>query len=393
MYDYIIIGNGIAGFTCAKEIRDREKDAKIVIISKDKNHTYWRTRLSDLICKDFCVEDTLVKNQQWYEENNVEERLGTCVEKIDRDQKLVILDDGSELKYDKVLIATGSRSFVPPIENVNSKGVFAIRSLEDLLEFKETIENKNRVIIIGGGLLGLEAAYSIIKLGLEVLVVETMPHLLSKQLDPELSTKIEKELSDMGIKSITGKSTKKILEKDGTAYGIELDDGQTYEADAIMIQAGIRSNLEVAQNSGLKTDRGICVDESLKTEDDDIYAIGDCAQIGDVTMGLWTASQEMGKIAGVNMTGGNEKYEVPKPFTSLLLGDLKVFSAGLTSGEGIEEIKKEDGENIYKLFKKDGEFVGGILWKNTRYQNDVKKIVFEGEDPANTKLGKEIFEF
>src|SRR5699024_1987381 len=131
-------------------------------------------------------------------------------------------------------------------ENVESKGVFAIRTLEDLLGFKETIAQKNKVIVIGGGLLGLEAAYSITKLGLEVLVIESMPHLLSKQLDPELSTKIEKELDELGIKSITGKFTKKILENDGKAYGIELDDGSVYEADAIMIQAGVRSNIEVA---------------------------------------------------------------------------------------------------------------------------------------------------
>lgn len=393
MYDYIIIGNGIAGFTCAKELRDRDEDAKIIIISKEKNHTYWRTRLSDLISKDFSPEETLVKKEKWYEENKVEERLGVEVKKIDRDKKVVVLDNGDELEYGKVLIATGSHCFVPPIENVESKGVFAIRTLEDLLGFKETIAQKNKVIVIGGGLLGLEAAYSITKLGLEVLVIESMPHLLSKQLDPELSTKIEKELDELGIKSITGKFTKKILENDGKAYGIELDDGSVYEADAIMIQAGVRSNIEVAQNSGLKTDRGICVDESLVTEDEDIYVAGDCAQIGNVTMGLWTASQEMGKIAGINMTGGSEKYELPKPFTSLLLGDLKVFSAGFSSGDGIEEIKKEDGDNIYKLFKKDGQFVGGILWKNIAYQNDVKNIVFQGEDPANTKLGKEVFGF
>lgn len=393
MYDYIIIGNGIAGFTCAKQLRDKENDAKILIISKEKNHTYWRTRLSDLICKEFCIEETLVKKQEWYEDFNVDERLDTEVVKIDRDKKVVILENGEELEYKKALIASGAHCFIPPIENSKTECVFSIRSLDDLIKFKDTIKNKKKVIIIGGGLLGLEAAYSISKLGLETLVIETNDYLLSKQLDCELSEKLRKELSNLGIKSITGKSTKKILEKDGKAYGIELDDGNKYEADAIMIQAGIRNNLDIAKNSNLDTDRGICVDESLRTKDDNIFAAGDCAQIGNTTIGLWTAAQEMGKIAANNMMGEDEKYELPKPFSSLLLGDLKLFSAGFSSGEGIEEIRKEDGDNIYKLFKKDGNFVGGILWKNTKYQADVKKIVFEGEDPKNTKLGKEVFCF
>ena len=114
-------------------------------------------------------------------------------------------------------------------------------------------------------------------------------------------------------------------------------------------------------------------------------------QLGKATIGLWTASMEMGEIAGSNMTGDNKTYQTPKPFSSLLLGDIKLFSAGFNSGEAIEEIKKEDGEKIYKLFKKGEDFVGGILYKDIKFQNDVKKIVFEKEDPKNTKLGKEIF--
>ena len=158
-----------------------------------------------------------------------------------------------------------------------------------------------------------------------------------------------------------------------------------------MVQAGIRSNIKMAQESGLETDRGIMVNDHLETGHEGIFAAGDCAQIGQFTIGLWTSSQEMGKIAGHNMTGDSESYKQPKPFSTLMLGNIKLFSAGMNSGEGIEEEKKEIDGKIYKLFKKENSYVGGILWGDIKYQNDVKNIVFKGVNIEETKLGTEIF--
>ncbi len=391
MYDYLIVGNGIAGLKAAESIRKKDENASIVIISKAADYTYWRTKLSELICKDFTNDDILVKKLDWYEKNNIEVKLQNEVEKIDLEGKKAILKNGEEIEYGKALIATGSHPFVPPIKNIDSKGVFAIRTVDDLNSFKKHINENKKVIIIGGGLLGLEAAFSIKNAGCEVLVIETFDYILGKQLDNELSLKLEKELNNAGIETSTGKNTSEILEKDGKVCGIKLDDGEEIEAGTILVQTGVRNDLDVAINSGLKTERGIIVDETLKTSDENVYAAGDCMQLGQATIGLWTASMEMGQIAGSNMTGDNKTYQTPKPFSSLLLGDIKLFSAGFNSGEGIEEVKKEDGEKVYKLFKKDGKYVGGILYKDIKFQNDVKKIVFEGEDPKNTKLGKEIF--
>lgn len=391
MYDYLIVGNGIAGLKAAESIRKKDENASIVIISKAADYTYWRTKLSELICKDFTNDDILVKKLDWYEKNNIEVKLQNEVEKLDLEGKKAILKNGEEIEYGKALIATGSNPFVPPIKNIDSKGVFAIRTVDDLNSFKKHINENKKVIIIGGGLLGLEAAFSIKNAGCEVLVIETFDYILGKQLDNELSLKLEKELNKAGIETSTGKNTSEILEKDGKVCGIKLEDGEEIEAGTILVQTGVRNDLDVAINSGLKTERGIIVDETLKTSDENVYAAGDCMQLGQATIGLWTASMEMGEIAGSNMTGDNITYQTPKPFSSLLLGDIKLFSAGFNSGEGIEEVKKEDGEKVYKLFKKDGKYVGGILYKDIKFQNDVKKIVFEGEDPKNTKLGKEIF--
>lgn len=390
MYDYLIIGNGIAGLSATEEIRKKDANAKILIVSAEKPSTYWRTRLSDLISKEFNDDDIYVKKEPWYSERHIDERLQTAVDKLDLDRNVAVLSDGEEIEYAKALLATGAHPFVPPIKNISSDGVFAIRTIDDLMNFKDYVNSKDKVVVIGGGILGLEAAYSAKLLGKKVTVIESFDYLLSRQLDQDLSQKLESTLNDMGISTYTGKNTSEILSKDGKVIGVKLDDGSTIDADAIMVQAGVRSNVEVAKNSGLEVDRGIIVDDTLQTEKENVFAAGDCAQIGNFTIGLWTSSQEMGKIAGHNMTGSNECYEKPKPFSTLMIGDTKIFSAGITSGEGIEEISSEKDGNIYKLFKMSDQYVGGILWGDIKYQNDVKNIVFYHEELENTKLS-EIF--
>lgn len=390
MYDYLIIGNGIAGLAAAEEIRKNDENGKILIVSKEEIPTYWRTRLSALIAKDFDKDDIYVKKEAWYQEKNIEEKLDTEVEKLDLENNKAILADGEEIEYGKVLLATGARAFVPPIKNVESKGVFAIRNLDDLISFKEYAADKKEVVIIGGGILGLEAAFSVKELGKEVSVIEAADYILNRQLDHELSKNLEKSLKEMGIKTFTGKATEEILVNDGKVSGIKLSNGEEIKADVIMVQAGVRSIIDLAKNSNLEVDRGIIVNDNLQSKKENVYAAGDCAQIGNFTIGLWTASQEMGKIVGRNMTGAKETYEKPKPFSTLMIGNIKVFSAGMTSGEGIEEMKAEKDGNIYKLFKKDGKFVGGILWNDIKMQNDVKDLVFNGKNLEDTKLA-EIF--
>ena len=391
MYNYLIIGNGISGLSAAEEIRKNDSNGQILIVSDEHGLTYWRTRLSELIEKDYTDEEILVKKENWYKEKNIEVKLDTYIEKIDKENKKAIAKDGEEFEYEKLLIATGSHAFVPPIKNADAEGVFAIRSSDDLKHFKEYLAGKKKLIIIGGGILGLEAANSISHLGIEITIVEAFDYLLARQLDKDLSQKLEKALNDMGMETLTGKFSEEILVKDGKVCGLRLTDGTEIEADAIMIQAGVRANIEVATNSGLATDRGILVGENLQVENEDIYAAGDVAQIGNFSIGLWTASMEMGKIAGANMAGDNKLYEQPKPFSTLMIGDIKLFSAGQNAGEGIEEVKVEDGDTIYKLFKNGDKYVGGILWGDIKYQMDVKKIVFEETYPKETKLGKEIF--
>ena len=386
MYDYLIIGNGIAGLSACEEIRKEDADAKIMIVSAEKPSTYWRTRLSDLISKDFNNDDLYVKKEPWYSEKHIAERLQTRVDKIDTDRNVAKLEDGEEIEYGKCLLATGASPFIPPITNIDSKGVFAIRTVDDLWAFKDYVADKEKVLVIGGGILGLEAAYSAMLLGKKVQVIESFDYLLSRQLDRELSALFEKTLNKMGIETMTGKMTSEVITKDGAVAGVRLSDDTEIKADAILVQAGVRPNIDLAKNSGIEVDRGIVVDDCLETKVDNVFAAGDCAQIGDFTIGLWTSSLEMGKIAGHNMTGSNEHYEQPKPFSTLMIGDTKIFSAGITSGDDITEIKRELNDNIYKIFIQKGKTVGGILWGDIKYQNDVKDLVFNDKNIKETKL-------
>ena len=149
MYDYLIIGNGIAGLSATEEIRKKDADAKILIVSDEKPSTYWRTRLSDLISKEFNDDDLYVKKEPWYSERKIDERLKTSVDKLDLDRNVAILSDGEEIEYKKALLATGAHPFVPPITNINSDGVFAIRTIDDLMNFKDYVNGKDKVIVIG----------------------------------------------------------------------------------------------------------------------------------------------------------------------------------------------------------------------------------------------------
>ncbi|MCI5839358.1 MAG: FAD-dependent oxidoreductase [Peptoniphilaceae bacterium] len=386
-YDFIIIGNGIAGFTAAKNLSKSNK--KILIISRENENTYYRTKLSEFISEDFTEKELFVTKSLRYEENNVDVLLGANAIKIDKENKKIILSDKREFEYDKLLLATGASAFIPPIEGINAKGVFAIRTIDDLNNFKEYLKTSKKVAVIGGGILGLEAAFSIKKANKEVLVIEGAPEILSRQLDTELSRKLEKELNKIGIETKKGTNTSKILSENGKVIGIEFDDTTQIEADVVLVQTGVRSNLDLAKNSSIKTDRGILANEELKVlDEEDIFTAGDCAQINNITMGLWTASMDMGKIASSNMLGENLKYETPKLFTFLNIGNIKVFSAG--ENKDVIEEKREDENGIYKIFKRDGKIVGGILWNNTKYMNDLKKVVFEGKDLKETKLN-EIF--
>lgn len=370
---YVIIGNGIAGLSAAKEIRKNDKEGSVTIITAEEYLTYYRVKLSHYISKSFEDNELLVNKESWYDENNIEVLLNKTVEKIDVDKKEVKLDDGKIVTYDKLLLANGSRPFVPPVAGNSKEGVFALRTLKDLKYIKNYFDSCEDITVIGGGLLGLEAAWAIKELGKKVNVIEFFPYLLPRQLDKELADIVSEKLRENGLNLYFDTATEEIL-GDTKVEGLRFKDSREIKTNAVLFSVGVRPNIDLIRDSGIDFDRGAKVDNFLKTNIDDVYAAGDIAEVNGIVLGLWTIANEQGKIAGANMTGANKEYKLPEPFTTLTIGDISLFSVGNIKDYS-EVLRFDEGENHFRLFITDNKLTGGILLGDTSKMSAVRKAV------------------
>lgn len=375
---YVIVGNGIAGLSAAKEIRNIDKEGNITIITSEEYLTYYRVKLSHYISKSFDDDELLVNKKSWYDENNVEVILGKIVEKIDTEKKQVKLDDGKIVEYDKLLLANGSRPFVPPIGGKFKDGVFALRTLKDLRHIKKYFELCEDVTVIGGGLLGLEAAWAIKELGKKVNVVEFFPYLLPRQLDRELADIVSQKLNDNGLNLYFDAAAEEIL-GETKAEGLKLKDGRKIKTDAILVSAGIRPNIDLVRGTPIEFDKGVKVDKYLRTNIEDVYAAGDIAEVNGMVLGLWTAANDQGKIAGANMAGNNKEYKMAQPFTTLSIGDISLFSVGNIK-DFTDVLRYDDGDNRYRLYLTDNKLTGSILLGDISRMSKVRKAVNDNMD-------------
>lgn len=372
---YLIIGNGIAGLAAAREIRKNDEVNSIMMISNEATLTYYRTKLTEYLSKDFLDEELLVSKENWYEDKNIDILLSKIVENIDTENNTVRLDDGKEIEYEKLLIGTGSRPFIPPITGKFKEGVFALRTIKDLHYIQKYLRKCKKVTVIGGGLLGLEAAWALKELDKEVSIVEFAPYLLPRQLDKEISKKLEEKLIEEGFEVYLDSQAEEIL-GEGKANGIKLNRNRDIATDAILISSGIRPNLDLVRDTSISYDKGIIVNEKLKTNIDNIYAAGDVVEINNMVLGLWTASNEQGKIAGGNMTGKDLEYVQPKIFTNLQIGGVKLFSAGVINDfHKVYEYKDKENHIHHKIYTKEGKIQGVILFGDLKEMNNLRNAV------------------
>ncbi len=361
---FVIIGGGIAALSAAQSIRKRNRSADVIMLSDEEYRPYYRPALSDLLSADLSDQSLYVFDQPWYIENHVDLRTGTRVIRIDTDQHTVITEQGDSISYNKLIIATGALSNIPPFKGVEKKGVFALRSLQDALLLKDSIKKAKKAVVIGGGVLGLEAVWEMVSSGTEVAVVEHSQRIMPRQLDELASAHVEQLLTAKGVKLYLGLDTEEIL-GDDQVQGVRLSNGQVLEADLVLLSTGVRPNIDLARDAGLEIAQGVVVDASMRTSVPNIYAAGDGAQHGERLVGLWPVSLEMGRVAGAAAAGDWIEYKAPVLSTMLAAFDMEIFSIGDVNlqSEQCRVIEVKDPmENFFKRsYFKNGVLVGEII--------------------------------
>lgn len=380
--DVVIIGGGVAAVNVADSISAKNKLAKITIISKEGYLPYYRTRLTEILDNDIPMERMEIKKQSWYDERNIKVMLNEEVTSILNGEKAVILSNNEKLKYDSLVIATGARCFVPPFENKALDGVRVIRELKETLEIKELAKKCKNVAMIGGGVLGLEAAWGLKNLGANVTVLEVMPRVLPRQLDEKGSFLLEKIIKTSGVNIMTGVEIKGFV-GDKKVEKILLKDGQEIQAEFVIISAGICPNVEFAMASGIKINRGILVNERMETSLKDVYACGDVAEFNTKIVGLWQVAMEQGKVVGANICGEERVYTEQIQPLSFEGMNTQLLSIGEIKSEvkcqEIVEDYNETGDTYIKLFFENEVLKGAILIGDTSKSISVIKGVREGE--------------
>jgi nitrite reductase (NADH) large subunit len=399
-----IIGNGVAGTFAAQNIRNQNKDAEIHIYSEESYNYYTRIKLPEIISEKKTLKDLIVFKEEWYQNNDIITHLNVKVTDITPNDKYFTIEGGEKIHYDKLILAIGSHPNIPPIENAKDQvgnGLFTLRNYQDALEIRKYIKDKKckKAIIIGGGLLGLELSKQIKSCGLDTRVVEFFPRLLPKQLDYDCAGMLKKEVEEMGIEVELDAKTERILNNQ-QVEGIKLKNGVNYEADIIFIQAGVKPNIELAQQADLKTNRGIIVDKFLQTSAQDIYAVGDCIEFEGQTWGIIPACIEQAKIVGNSVLGIKaKKYTGTTPQNTLKIIGIDLTSMGVHEpeelGGGWEILKKKDKtSNCYqKIVLKDNKLKGAILFGKKDALSFINKNIESEVNPEEIRKALEAYIF
>ncbi|RMH82767.1 NAD(P)/FAD-dependent oxidoreductase [Pseudomonas sp. AOB-7] len=367
----VMIGNGMAGVRTLEELLKLAPDLyDITVFGAEPHPNYNRILLSPVLAGEQTFEEIVLNDLGWYAENDIKLLLGRKVVKIDRKKRLVIADDGSEAEYDRLLIATGSNPFILPIPGKDLQGVIGYRDIADTQMMMDTAKTHKHAVVIGGGLLGLEAANGLKLRGMDVTVVHLGDWLLERQLDRTAGELLQKSLEDRGLKFLLPKHTAELLDNgEGRVCAVKFKDGEVIPADLVVMAAGIRPNSELAESAGIACNRGILVNDTMQTYDPRIYAIGECASHRGIAYGLVAPLFEQAKVCANHLAQlGFARYQGSVTSTKLKVTGIDLFSAGeFMGGEGTETITLSDpiGGVYKKLVIKDDVLVGACLYGDT----------------------------
>lgn len=397
MATYLIVGNGVAGNSAAETIRKIDPAGKILMFSRERYHFYYTPALPEYLAGEKQLKDFTLHNAQWYEKNRIDLYLETEVTRIDSRGKTAQTQKEGEFSFDTLLLACGGKSFLPSIPGSSSPGVFTLRTFDDAEAISKTARGAKKAVVIGGGLLGLEAGNGLRKSGLEVSVVEFFPRLLPRQTDLAGAALLQRQMGEMGFRFFLGAKTQEIAAaKKGVR--VLLEGGQELAADLVLISAGVRPEISLAQSLELPVDKGIKVDDRMYTGLDGIYAAGDPVEHRGRFYGIWPAAMEQGKIAGANMAGQEQLYSGTVPSNSLKVAGIDLVAAGEIDPEGKMEstVIGDEARKVYrKLVWQEERIVGAILLGDTRGKEEIQKAVQSKKDLSSLKkeLAEDKFDF
>ena len=367
----VVVGNGMAGIRTVEELLKLAPDLyEITVFGAEPHPNYNRILLSPVLAGEQTLSEIVLNPRQWYIENDIELRTGTKATRIDRARRVVETDDGTIAPYDRLLLATGSNPFILPIAGTDLPGVITYRDIADTQAMIDAASRFSRAVVIGGGLLGLEAANGLKRRGMDVTVVHLMPWLMERQLDRTAADLLQRSLESKGLAFRLEAKTEALLAgENGHVCGVRLAGGETLAAELVVMAVGIRPNVDLAKAAGLHCDRGIVVNDTLQTFDPRIYAIGECVAHRGQVYGLVAPLFEMAKVCANHLAGyGIGRYAGSQLSTKLKVTGVDLFSAGnFTGGADTEEIVLSDPCNgVYKkLVLKDDKLIGGVLYGDT----------------------------
>jgi nitrite reductase (NADH) large subunit len=365
----VLIGNGMAGMRTVDELLKLVPDKyQITVFGSEPHGNYNRILLSPVLAGDKTIDDIITHDVQWYADQNIDLHTDTTVTEIDRVKRQVIADDGSVVGYDRLILATGSNPFMLPLPGSELDGVISFRDINDVKTMIETAKTHKKAVVIGGGLLGLEAANGLMQQGMDVTVVHISERLMNQQLDNASADLMRIELEAKGLKFLMEHATQSFV-GNNRVEKVTFDSGTEIEADLVVMAIGVRPNIELAKKSGVQCDRGILVNDTLQTYTPNIYAVGECVQHREQTFGLVAPLFEQAKVCANHLAEiGIAMYMTTATATKLKVTGINLFSAGDFHGDAQTEsiIYKDPQRFIYKkLVIKGNKIIGIVLYGDT----------------------------
>ena len=365
-----VIGNGMAGMRTVEELLKLAPDMyDITVFGAEPHGNYNRILLSPVLAGEKTVDDIILNTRDWYAQNGIRLHAGDPVVSIDRRRRIVRSQSGVEVGYDRLLLATGSKPFLIPVPGHDLPGVIAFRDIQDVETMLAAARSHRHAVVIGGGLLGLEAANGLMRQGMSVTVVHVMDSLMERQLDRSASALLQQALERKGLRFLLRANTAEIVGPERVS-AVRFDDGTEIPADLVVMTAGVRPNIDLAKQAGLHCERAIVVDDTLQTYDPRVYAVGECVQHRTATFGLVAPIWDQARVCGAHLAGaGHRRYVQRATATKLKVTGVELYSAGdFIGGPDSEDLVLRDPRRgVYKrLVIEDNRVVGAVLYGDVK---------------------------